>query len=72
MFGYEAAELTGKNVRLLMPSPHREQHARSRARYRESGMPRLLGVGREERLARARAQELERALEERRRAEQEA
>ena len=31
LFGYELHELEGKNVTMLMPSPHRENHDRGRA-----------------------------------------
>ncbi len=47
MFGYDAAEVIGKNVRLLMPPPDRKEHDGYLARYRETGMPRIIGIGRE-------------------------
>jgi len=47
MFGYEARELLGQNVRILMPSPHREAHDRYIARYLETGEARIIGTGRE-------------------------
>ncbi len=45
-FGYSAAEIIGKNVKLLMPSPYREEHDGYLARYIQTGEPRSLGAGR--------------------------
>ncbi len=47
LFGYQSAELIGRNVSVLMPSPDREQHDRYLARYLEEGHPRIIGIGRE-------------------------
>jgi PAS domain S-box-containing protein len=47
MFGYMAAELIGRNVSRLMPSPYREAHNGYLARYRRSRMPHIIGIGRE-------------------------
>ena len=47
MFGYDAAELLGENVAILMPSPHREEHDRYLRRYLETGEARIIGIGRE-------------------------
>lgn len=46
LFGYSEAETMGKNVSLLMPSPDREQHDRYIERYLETGVPRIIGIGR--------------------------
>lgn len=46
-FGYAPAELVGRNVSVLMPSPFREQHDGYLARYLESGQRKVIGVGRE-------------------------
>ena len=45
LFGYEAAEVLGHNVKLLMPEPWRSQHDRYIACYLETGRRRCLGVG---------------------------
>ena len=46
LFGYAGDELVGENVRILMPSPHREAHDAHLARYRETGKKRVIGIGR--------------------------
>ena len=46
LFGYSSAELVGRNVKVLMPSPHREAHDSHLARYRETGEKRVIGIGR--------------------------
>ncbi len=47
MFGYDAAEMLGRNVSLLMPEPHRSAHDAYLARYRHTGERHIIGVGRE-------------------------
>jgi len=48
LFGYDAAELIGRNVSLLMPMPLRSQHDNDLQQYVETGKSRILGVaGRE-------------------------
>lgn len=47
MFGYEASEVLGQNVSMLMPSPHREQHDNYLRHHIETGEKRVIGIGRE-------------------------
>jgi len=46
LFGYVAADMIGKNVKLLMPSPYREGHDGYLDRYLRTGEKRIIGVGR--------------------------
>jgi two-component system sensor kinase FixL len=47
MFGYAKSEMIGQNVKLLMPSPYREEHDGYLRRYRETGQARILNMPRE-------------------------
>jgi two-component system sensor kinase FixL len=47
MFGYSAAEMVGQNVKVLMPSPFREEHDGYLRQYRETGQARILNIPRE-------------------------
>jgi PAS domain S-box-containing protein len=47
MFGYSNAEMVGQNVKMLMPSPFREEHDGYLRHYLETGHARILNVPRE-------------------------
>jgi two-component system sensor kinase FixL len=47
MFGYSAQELIGHNIKILMPSPHKEEHDGYIARYLATGEKRIIGIRRE-------------------------
>ncbi|MDF2984383.1 MAG: hypothetical protein K0Q69_4155 [Devosia sp.] len=45
-FGYQPEDVIGQNVRMLMPSPYREQHDGYIHRYLTTGEKRIIGVDR--------------------------
>jgi two-component system sensor kinase FixL len=47
LFQYEEAEVLGRNVKMLMPAPYRENHDDYLQRYRNTGEARIVGIGRE-------------------------
>lgn len=47
LFGYGPDEIIGKNVNLLMPSPHHENHDNYIHNYIGSGQRKIIGIGRE-------------------------
>ena len=47
IFGYSLAEVSGRNVKLLMPEPERSAHDGYLARYRQTNEARLIGTVRE-------------------------
>ncbi len=46
LFGFREADLIGKNVSTLMPSPDRDRHDRYIERYVQTGEARIIGIGR--------------------------
>jgi two-component system sensor kinase FixL len=46
LFGYPAADVIGKNIKIMMPSPYREEHDGYIARYLRTNEARIIGIGR--------------------------
>lgn len=46
LFGHREAEVAGKNVSMLMPSPFREEHDHFISRYLATGEKRIIGIDR--------------------------
>jgi len=46
IFGWRADEVTGRNLKVLMPSPDREKHDGYLSAYLQGGPPRIIGIGR--------------------------
>jgi PAS domain S-box-containing protein len=46
-FGYRQEEIVGRNIKMLMPEPHRRDHNDYLSRYLTTGQSRVIGLGRE-------------------------
>jgi len=46
LFGYSMDEVAGQNIKMFMPSPHREQHDGYLERYLKTGERHIIGIGR--------------------------
>ncbi|RSU19087.1 PAS domain S-box protein [Sphingomonas koreensis] len=46
LFGWAEADVVGKNIDMLMPSPDRERHDHYIERYLDTGERRIIGIGR--------------------------
>jgi PAS domain S-box-containing protein len=47
LFGYGAGEIVGQNVKMLMPSPFRDEHDRAQDTHLTTGSKKIIGIGRE-------------------------
>jgi len=47
MFGYSYEDIVGKNVKVLMPSPYRDEHDEYLEKYKQTGLKKIIGIGRE-------------------------
>jgi len=47
LFGYTGQEMVGQNIGVLMPEPFASEHDHYIKKYRDTGKPRIIGVGRE-------------------------
>jgi two-component system sensor kinase FixL len=46
LFGYSAEEVIGRNIKMMMPAPYRNNHDAYLGRYLRTGEKRIIGIGR--------------------------
>lgn len=47
IFGYSRDEMVGRNIRMLMPQPYRDKHDGYVQNYLQTGVKKIIGIGRE-------------------------
>src|SRR5258708_16920225 len=47
LFGYSADAVIGRNVKMLMPEPYRQEHDRYISNYLDTRQPKIIGTRRE-------------------------
>ncbi|MFK7926302.1 MAG: PAS domain S-box protein [Bacteroidia bacterium] len=47
LFGYDPKEIIGNNINMLMPEPYHHQHDQYIQNYKDTGIKKIIGIGRE-------------------------